>query len=149
MRVYKLFRKKGEDYFPLFINKNQPLDKEDWNEAKAHPTPSYAVRPGWHCSTLPYAPHLNRKDGTLAEDRVWVEVEIPEEVNWQVIADDSPGKCIMHDPPLGGYYRYRRNERQGSIWYIAGAIKFIREVSDEEADAINAEEGISVKIRRR
>ena len=94
MIAYKLFRKlKDGSISSLFINKKKRLPIGTWMTAEAHPTKGFAVRPGWHCTHDPYAPHLSEKG------RIWLEVEI----------DD--------------YEEVVRPASQGGIWYLAKRIK--------------------------
>lgn len=148
MIAYKLCRKKGDKYFPLFINRNRPIPVNEWKEAEFYPTKNYAPRPGWHCSITPYAPHLLKKDGTLSRDRVWLEVEIPDDNDWQDIADSSPTRDLQYNIPFQGHYRFKRSKREGNTWYIAGSIRVIREISDLEVNSINKRQGINTKIKR-
>jgi len=96
MIAYKLVRKlKDGSLSPLFINKRMRIKLGEWYAAECHPTKGYAVRPGWHCTSLPKAPHLSEKD------RVWVKVKIDD---WTV---------------------HQRPASQGGIWYTANKIKFL------------------------
>lgn len=71
MIAYKLFRKlKSGEITSLFINKTERLQKEIWLEAKSYPTKGYAVRPYWHCTAEPSAPHLSEKG------RIWLKVKM-------------------------------------------------------------------------
>lgn len=94
--AYKLFRvlKSGE-ITPLFINKSKTLQSGTWIEAECHPTKGFAVRPFWHCSINPVAPHLSEKG------RIWKKVQIR------------------------GYIEYERPEHQGGTWFLAKEIKII------------------------
>ena len=97
MKAYKLVRKlKNGNLTSLFINKGEPIEFNKWIKSECFPTKGFAVRPGWHCTAKPEAPHLSKKG------RVWVEVEI-EDVE-----------------------KFTRPESQGGLWYLAGKIKFIR-----------------------
>lgn len=57
---------KSGDITPLFINKSFRIPFNEWLEAESHPTKGFKVRPYWHCTSEPIAPHLSTKD------RVWV-----------------------------------------------------------------------------
>lgn len=101
MTAYKLFRKRANGTLgSLFIHKTAVIPIGQWLEAEDHQTRGYAHRPGWHCTPLPYAPHL-RQGG----DRVWCEVEI---------------KDISI---------FKRPERQGGAWLLAGKMKVIQEAA--------------------
>jgi len=134
VKTYKLFRTlktQPGKIFPLFIGKTEPVPIGVWLEAENIPTSGYAQRPGWHSAKLPYAPHLKQDEG-----RVWAEVEIPADVDWQPIADRSPTKDIKERVPTNGFYKFARVETQGKEWYISGAIKVNRLLSQTDIDAI-------------
>ena len=96
MVAYKLCRllKNGE-ITPLFINKTKRLPFNEWLPAESHPTKGFTVRPFWHCTSQPVAPHLSEKG------RIWVKIEIE------------------------GYEEMKRPECQGGMWYLADKIKLI------------------------
>ena len=96
MIAYKLFRKlKSGEITSLFINKKDRLQIGIWLEAENHPTKNYKVRPFWHCTSQPHAPHLSLKD------RVWLKIEMDE------------------------YDNFSRPAHQGNLWYLAKKIKII------------------------
>lgn len=96
---YKLLRKRKDGSLgPLFINRKQIIPIGEWLEAENHPTKGYAVRPGWHITGSPEAPHLSM------ENRVWCEVEFED------------------------HYEFKRPASQGGMWYIANWMKVIREL---------------------
>lgn len=99
MTAYKLVRKlKDGSISSLFINKKNRLKFNKWLTAENHPTRGYKVRPFWHCTSKPTAPHLSEKD------RVWVEVEIRD------------------------FEKMERPENQGGLWFLAKKMKIIREL---------------------
>ena len=101
MIAYKLLkRRKNGTLGPLFINRRQVIPVGKWLKAECHPTKGYAVRPGWHTTCSPSAPHLSMKG------RVWVEVEIED------------------------YYEFKRPSGQGGMWYIANLMRVRRIVED-------------------
>lgn len=139
IKAYKLFRvKKGQPgkLFPLFIGANTPTPMHRWISAEFIPTKGFAERPGWHVGRLPIANHLMRKDGSMPPDRVWAEVEIPADVDWQEEANKQPTKDIKGKVPSGGYYRFKRPAHQGGEWLIAGAIKVNKVLDQKEVDRI-------------
>lgn len=101
MKAYKLFRvlKTGE-ITPLFINKQFIIPIGEWLQAESHPTPGYKVRPFWHCTSLPVAPHLT------INGRAWYEIEM----------DD--------------YTEFKRPKSQGGLWFLASKIRVIRRISE-------------------
>ena len=98
MIAYKLFRlKKNNKITSLFINKTKELEFNVWLEAESFPTKGFAVRPFWHCTEQPIAPHLSEKN------RVWLKVE------------------------MEGFSEYNRPENQGGKWFLAKRIKILKE----------------------
>jgi len=96
MIAYKLVRKlKSGKLTPLFINKQLGIELGKWYQAENHPTKGFKVRPGWHCTSTPEAPHLSPKG------RVWIKVEIE------------------------GVTEHQRPKSQGGLWYTADRIKFM------------------------
>lgn len=94
MRAFKLLRKRKDGTLgPLFINKKQIIKEKKWLEAECHPTRGFAVRPGWHTTEIPSAPHMRKKG------RVWAEVEIRD------------------------FSEFKRPARQGGMWFIAQKMK--------------------------
>jgi len=102
MKAYKLLRLKRGHLYPLFIGRQTPTPVGVWVQAQCIPTPGYTVRPGWHCTAAPYAPHLRTRDGYIAEDRVWCEVELED------------------------YYTMATPKLQGNQWLIAQRMKVVR-----------------------
>lgn len=101
--AYKLFRElKNGGVTSLFINKSIQLPYNVWMDAKNHPTKGFAIRPGWHCTAQPHAPHLKMvlKSG---EKRIWKKV---------VIQD---------------YEEIQRPENQGGLWYLAKKIMILED----------------------
>lgn len=99
--AYKLFRQlKNGSITSLFINKHIVLPHNIWMEAKSHPTKGFAVRPGWHCTAEPVAPHLKMKLKS-GEVRVWKKVLIED------------------------YTEIQRPENQGGLWYLAKRIMIL------------------------
>jgi len=96
MIAYKLFRQlKDGNITPLFINKKQRLPIGEWLQAESHPTKGFKVRPYWHCTSNPVAPHLSEKD------RIWMKVKIEDYQN-------------MERPPS-----------QGGLWFLANRMRIL------------------------
>jgi len=96
MIAYKLCRQlKNGNITSLFINKKENLPFNIWIEAREHPTKGFKLRPFWHCTSNPVAPHLSMKN------RVWVKLE-------------------MED-----FVEFKRPTSQGGLWYLAKRIKLI------------------------
>jgi len=99
MKAYKLFRvlKSGE-ITSLFINKKERLELNKWLVAESFPTKGFKLRPYWHCTSKPEAPHLSEKG------RVWMEVE------------------------MDGYQEFKRPAIQGGVWFLADNIRIVGDV---------------------
>jgi len=99
MKAHKLVRlMKDGSFSSLFIGKKNRLPIGEWIDAECIPTKGFAVRPGWHCTKEPVAPHLSTKD------RVWVRVEIK------------------------NYTEFLRPEAQGGLWYLSKKMKILNVV---------------------
>jgi len=96
MIAYKLFRQlKSGEITSLFINKTSRLQKNNWLEAESYPTKGYKLRPFWHCTHQPNAPHLSEKN------RVWLKIEMKD------------------------FIEFNRPKYQGGKWYLAKYIKIL------------------------
>lgn len=96
MIAYKLLRKrKNGTLGPLFINRKQVIPIGEWLQSESHPTKGYALRPGWHTTSKPEAPHLSMKG------RVWMKVEIED------------------------YEKMVRPKSQGGVWWLSKQMKVI------------------------
>lgn len=131
LRAYKLFQRKRGLLFPLFIGRSKPTPVGVWTPAEFLPTPGFAPRPGWHVGTAPRAPHLMCRDGTMPENRVWAEVEVPADRDWTPEAQAQPTGDLRGQIPEGGFYRFKRPANQGGEWIIAGAIRVLRVLERE------------------
>lgn len=94
MTAYKLLTvRKDGSLGSLFINRRARLPVGKWMEAESHPTKGYALRPKWHATEFPVAPHLSMKG------RQWFEVEIKD------------------------IEEFQRPQSQGGKWYLAKYLK--------------------------
>jgi hypothetical protein len=94
--AYKLFRIRADGSLgPLFIHRRQRIPLNEWLPAENHPTPGYTIRPWWHCTGEPAAPHLGMTG------RAWYEVE------------------------MRGAREFPRPASQGGMWYLAEWIKVL------------------------
>lgn len=97
---YKLVRKmKDGSLAPLFIDKKLRFPIGEWLAAKSVPTKGFALRPGFHATEKPIAPHLSTKG------RVWCKVE------------------------LYGVTSYDRPASQGGKWFTARYMQVLKEVN--------------------
>ena len=105
---------------------------------------TFAMRPGWHAGSLPSMRQIGKGTGrNLRDDSfVWVEGEVSADVNYQQEADRNPDKDIPTHIPENGYYMKATNANAKASqadrigWYVAGAFKANRIISDAEARSI-------------
>lgn len=127
----------------------------------------YALRPGWHFGEVP-SMHQIGYDGEEGEtvrldNQVWVEVEMSADVDYNAEAEANWSGDIPTHIPTNGYYRFATNPTQKKTkggntandatkadWFVAGAFKVNRILSDSEADSIvenyNKENGKNVPL---
>jgi hypothetical protein len=179
VKAYKLFnRGKDGNLYPLFVNSNEPVPIGRWIEAKSGTMTdkgkvkskggSLAYRPGWHSGNLPIAHHIGGKTDPTKKSappdyrrshEVWAEVEHPDDVDWQSIANERAKKNkngdiipntahITDQVPYGGHYRYKTNANMTGSWIISGHMKVNRVLSDDEVTAINDAAGVADLPRR-
>ena len=139
IKAYKLVRtlkSQPGKIFPLFIAKSEEIPMGVWMVAKDSRTKGFAPRPGWHAGAAPSAPHLLRRDGTLDPSRVWVEVEIPADIDYTEEAQSTPTKDFRDKIPEGGFYRFSTQKEQGEHgWIIGGAVKVTKIMTPEEVSS--------------
>lgn len=99
MKAFKLVRVRANGTLgPLFINRRQVLPVGVWLQAENHPTKGFAVRPGWHVTAAPVAPHLSKRG------RGWITVEVED------------------------YIEVFRPKSQGGLWFLAQRMKVMPSV---------------------
>lgn len=116
-----------------------------------------AYRPGWHLGELPIAEQFYTKDKTTGEKKqkknfVWAECEIAADVDYQEKAMsygyNKNGKfqhslAGLPEIPKDGFYSYRTNpDPNTKPWYITGAMKVNRILTDAETNSILRSHGI-------
>lgn len=172
VKAYKLFRVHKDHpgkLFPLFVDANTPVEMGKWINAKEGEMRNgkvkskigdLAYRPGWHAGDLPIATHIGEKSDpsltapdTRPANHAWAEVEMPNDVDWQSIANERgtnaqgkliPVKAHITDQiPMGGHYRYKTNPNMTGNWLIGGSMKVNRVLTDKEVEKINKEAGLS------
>ena len=162
-KAYKLLTIKNGKLYPMYVYSNEETKPGEWLTAKDGErlpngkvkarTGALAFRPGWHLAPVPNAPWIGMKtaEGNLVRrtDNVWCEVEYSTDTDYAQEAHDNGwlnGKwayvraCLRH-VPTDGFYRYRTNPF-GDEWIIAGNMKILRILSDEEVRQICFERGI-------
>jgi hypothetical protein len=174
VKAYKLFRTKADapnELYPLFVNANKPVPLNEWVNAEVGPVAAsgkvksklgeLAYRPGWHAGDLPVATHIGGKSDPMLKapdfrrpDEVWAEVEMPNDIDWQTIANqraelNKAGKAIPRTAhitdqvPEGGFYRYKTSPNMQGNWLIGGGMKVNKVLTDEEVMAINEAAGVA------
>lgn len=102
---------------------------------------TFAMRPGWHAGSLPTMRQIGKGSGrNLRDDTfVWVEGEIPADIDYNEEAQKNADKDIPDHIPTDGYYLKATNANKEASqadrvgWYVAGAFKANRIMSDKEA----------------
>ena len=158
---YKLFRVKRSapgQLFPLYVLSDQPVPLGEWLPAQEGPRKEngkvrsrigdLAFRPGWHLSDLPLAIHIGiKEDGVIRymhDDEVWCECEYSDAVDYQPVADQQgmragvfhPRNAMLTEIPVDGFYRYKTSPQMLGNWIIAGSMKVLRVLPDEEVAGI-------------
>jgi hypothetical protein len=96
---YKLFRvRKDGTIGSLFINRKRVINIGVLYKAKSYPTKGFKVRPYWHITSKPVAPHLSMKG------RIWYKVEFSD------------------------YKKFDRPKNQGGLWYLAKNMKVLEKI---------------------
>ncbi len=175
VKAYKLFRidpKFPDKLFPLFVDSKTPIEVGVWTDAKMGDQVAstgkvkskigpLAFRPGFHAGDLPIAKHIGAKSNSSLtkpdirpDNQVWAEVEMPDDKDWQSIAnsratikkDGTPSAVTAHITdglPVGGHYRYKTNPNMEGNWLIGGSMKVVRVLDDIEVQQINSAAGTS------
>lgn len=161
MIAYKLFKVyKDKTLHPLYIGTKEVIPIGEWVYAQSGPrTPNgkvksklgeLAYRPGLHCTEVPLADHIGKRqsDGSLwqGKDTVWCEVEIPNNDLTGYIQDLHKDKPLREQYfrgiPVDGYYWYQTNASAKVRWLIAGKIKVNKILSDNEVVQICLKAGV-------
>ena len=170
---YKLFRVKRSapgQLFPLYVLSDQPVPLGVWLPAQEGPRKEngkvrsrigdLAFRPGWHLSDIPLAIHIGiKEDGVIRymhDDEVWCECEYSDAIDYQPVADEQgmrdgvfhPRDAMLTEIPVDGFYRYKTSPQMLGKWIIAGSIRVLRVLSDEEVSKICADAGYKALSRR-
>lgn len=163
---YKLFRTVKGELRPLYVYADKTIPIGEWLEAEPGPMKDgkvvsrlglLAYRPGWHISTVPYVEHIYTvHEGIRCQKKgtVWCEVEY-HDFSYQSIADEhgihndkfvARDACLKH-VPKGGYYMYKTSPAMFGEWAIAGEMKVLKVLTDEEVDEICTYHGIKSQPR--
>lgn len=113
----------------------------------------YALRPGWHFGEVPSMHQIgyggDAGETVRLDNQVWVEVEMSADVDYNAEAEANWGGDIPTHIPTDGYYKFATNPTQKKTkkgdttndatkadWFVAGAFKVNRILSDVEADSV-------------
>lgn len=100
----------------------------------------FAMRPGWHAGSLPTMRQIGKGSAkNLRDDTfVWVEGKIPADIDYNEEAQKNADKDIPDHIPTDGYYLKATNANKEASqadkvgWYVAGAFRANRIMSDKE-----------------
>ncbi|MBO4601635.1 MAG: hypothetical protein J5651_00550 [Salinivirgaceae bacterium] len=105
----------------------------------------YSMRPGWHAGSLPVMRQVwcgDREDKKTRDNFVFTECELSADIDYNDEAKRNPDNDLPDRLPVDGWYLKATNADKKAAqadsigWYIAGAIKINRIISDGEAHAI-------------
>lgn len=134
--------------------------------SKAKYITALAYRPGWHAADLPYFPqggkqdpesnygYVHRSNQVVFECELSANKDYTETARSQAKAYNSDGKFVVRNAdlqymPKDGYYQYTTNQflkdEDKGHWYIGGAMKINRALTQEECDTILKENGKAVQ----
>lgn len=134
--------------------------------SKAKNITAIAYRPGWHAADLPYFPqggkqdpesnygNVHRSNQVVFECEFSANKDYTETARRQTKAFNSEGKFVARNAdlqymPKDGYYQYTTNQflkdEDKGHWYIGGAMKINRALTQEECDTILKENGKAVQ----
>ena len=127
--------------------------------AKSGGSATLAFRPGWHLGEWPDATQFYKTDpvtgkerSVMPDDLVFAECEIAADIDYQLEALElgvtekggfNRTQAGLPRVPKDGYYKYRTNANpKEAPWYISGAMKVSRILTDEECREICAKHGV-------
>lgn len=134
--------------------------------SKAKYITALAYRPGWHAADLPYFPqggkqdpesnygNIHRSNQVVFECELSANKDYTETARYQAKAYNSDGKFVARNAdlqymPKNGFYQYTTNQflkdEDKGHWYIGGAMKINRALTQEECDTILKENGKAVQ----
>ena len=161
---YKLFIKKNNKLHSLYVNATEEIPLLKWLPANSGQRTlqgkvksklgELAYRPGWHLQKeVPYVTHIYTIHNGIKyqkENSIWCIVEYADHIDYQDEANKIginkqgnivPKMAYLPYIPENGCYTYRTCPQMTGSWIISGAIKVIRELSNEEVARICREHG--------
>lgn len=151
---------KGENFF-LIDNRGRkrvPAKTGNWTTmADGKKMKTLAFRPGWHSGDMPYAIQIAPKNGhgqaSRYENDVWAEIEISADNNYtqEALSNASTTKkgtvnareAQLAKVPKDGFYPYKTNSNAEGEWFISGAIKVNKVLTEDEVNGILQDHGIT------
>lgn len=159
-KLFRVFKKYPGKLFPLYVNANTNIPIGEWISAepgerlengkvKSKLGP-LRYRPGFHINDVaPYVSYIGQKvNGKITymrPDTVWAMVEYCidhdycEEAEANGISESGKFNYIKADLdyiPKHGFYRYKTSPVMTGEWIIAGEMKVIKILSDQEVKEI-------------
>ncbi len=130
-RAQKRYDGENRQYYNLGINGSGAVSE-------------FAMRPGWHAGTHPTMRQIGKgTNRDLRDDSfVWVEGEIAADNDYNAEAQRNPDKDLPGKMPIDGYYLKTTNadKKKSQVdrvgWYVSGAFKANRIISDAEARSV-------------
>ena len=131
-----------------------------------------AARPGFHASQSPVATHIGPQDIKVtkkeadkllksgitkeaikkrgnqlyvkrrAEDHVFAEVEMPDDVDYQSYLQEIGKTDINDHVPVGGSYKYVDGQADSDKWVVGGSLKVNKVLTRQEAKDVQKLEGV-------
>ena len=165
MKAYKMCRmRKDGTLGPMFVGTDEIFPIGVWVTAqmsfrrkldKVYSRLGWLkFRPGLHFAAIPYAPHIGIKENGVIkymhDDVVWCECEITDEIDYTLEAHErgmrngkfNAQKACLDYIPVNGFYWYTTNPNAKADWLIAGGMRIVRVLDDEECARICAEHGV-------
>ena len=150
--VYKMFRKKNGELFPLFVNANEAIPMGIWLTAKVGQKADdthvkskigkLSLRPGFHSCLIPFTDWIGKRgeDGNLYQrpDTVWCRCRV------RGIPQEVTAKNGLRTLPETWYF-FKTNAKQIIPWIISREILVECELSHEEVEQICAEYGMKAQ----
>lgn len=172
--AYKLFRVSKSHkgcIFPLYVDADEPTPIGTWVSAKCGTQTAngkvksrlgeLCYRPAWHLSDYPLATHIGVKGTSgriemMKPDTVWCICEYSDQISYQAEADRNgfvngkfvPKCAYIKYVPTHGYYRYKTNPNMFGTWILAGEIKVVKVLTDEEVAQILQANNLPVMPRK-
>ena len=151
MVTYKLFRLKGGELYPLFVECSRKMPIGVWLDAgigeladETHVRSRLgplALRPGFHSTEVPFTDWIGKKDGDRLVQRkgtVWCECEV--QGREQPVKDRHGLKALPSD-----WYYYRTKPGQLFPWIISNRIRINRILEPAEVESICLAHGVQAQ----